>query len=55
MRLNENQHDFRRFRLGIYRTSRPVWNSGKFSKSGLSGNWRFSFLKAGLLKIGKES
>jgi hypothetical protein len=28
--------------VGLYRTSRPVRKSGKFSKSGLSGNWTFS-------------
>ena len=30
--------------VGLYQTSRPVWKSGKFSKSGLSGNRTFSIL-----------
>ena len=34
--------------VGLYRTSRPVRKSGKFSKSGLSGNRTFSFPDAGL-------
>ena len=34
--------------VGLYRTSRPVWKSGKFSKSGLSGNRTFSFPDAEL-------
>ena len=34
--------------LGLYQTSRPVRMSGKFSKSGLSGNRTFSFANAGL-------
>ena len=29
--------------LGLYRTSRPVRKSSKFSKSGLFGNWTFSW------------
>ena len=38
--------------LGLYRTSRPVRKSGKFSKSGLSKNRRtFSFPDAGLLTL----
>ena len=37
--------------LGLYRTSRPVWMSGKFLKSGLSGNRTFSFSDAGLLTL----
>jgi hypothetical protein len=37
--------------LGLYRTSRPVRMSGKFSKSGLSGNRTFSFPDAGLLTL----
>ena len=40
--------------LGLYRTSRLVRNSGKFSKSGLSGNRTFSLLDSGLLKIEKQ-
>ena len=46
------------FELRLYRTSRPVWKSGKFSKSGLSGNRTFSFPHARLLtllKIGKKN
>ena len=35
--------------LGLYRTSRPVQKSGKFSKSRLLGNWMFSFPDTGLL------
>ena len=37
--------------LGLYRTSRPVRKSGKFSKSGLSGNWTFSLPDARLLTL----
>jgi hypothetical protein len=37
--------------LGLYRTSRPVRKSGKFSKSGLSGNRTFSFPDTGLLTL----
>ena len=37
--------------IGLYRTSRPVRKSDKFSKSGLSGNQTFSFLDTGLLTI----
>ena len=40
--------------LKLYRTSRPVRKSTKFSKSGLSGNRMFSFLDAGLLMLLKE-
>ena len=36
------------------RTSRPVRKSSKFSKSGLSGNRKFSFPDAKLLKIEKR-
>ena len=38
-------------RVGLYRTSPPVWKSGKFSKSWLSKNWTFSFLDARLLTL----
>ena len=37
--------------VGLYRISHPVRKSGKFSKSGLSGNWTFSFPDAGLLTL----
>ena len=37
--------------VGLYRTSRPVRKSGKFSKSRLSGNRTFSFPDAGLLTL----
>ena len=40
--------------LGLYRTSRLVQKSDKFSKSGLSGNQTFSFPDARLLKIEKN-
>ena len=36
------------------KTSRPVWKSGKFSKSGPSGNRTFSIPYAGLLEIEKK-
>ena len=39
----------RRGKLGLYRTSRLVRKSGKFTKSGLSRNRMFSFALAGLL------
>ena len=39
------------FVLGLYRTSRPVRKSDKFSKSGLSGSWMSSFPDAGLLTL----
>jgi hypothetical protein len=39
--------------VGLYRTSRPVRNSGKFSKSEWSGNWMFSFPDASLLTVKK--
>ena len=38
----------RNWEVGLYRTSRPVRKSGKFSKSGLSGHRTFSFPDAGL-------
>ena len=38
-------------KIGLYWKSRPVRKSGKFSKSGLSGNRTFSFPDAGLLKL----
>ena len=37
--------------IGLYRTSPPVQKSGKFPKSGLSGNRTFSFPDAGILKL----
>ena len=37
--------------VGLYRTSHPIWKSGKFSKSGLCKNRTFSFPDAGLLKL----
>ena len=37
--------------LGLYRTSRPVRKSGKFTKSGLSENRTFSFLDTRLLTL----
>ena len=37
--------------LGLYQTSRPVRKSGKFSKSGLSGNQMVSIQDAGLLTL----
>ena len=37
--------------IGLYRTSHPVWKSGKFLKSGLSGNRTFSLPDAGLLTL----
>ena len=37
--------------LGLYWTSRPLWKSGKFSKSELSQNWTFSFPDARLLTL----
>ena len=40
--------------LGLYRTSRPVRESGKFSKSGLSENRAFSLPDAGLLTLLKK-
>jgi hypothetical protein len=40
-----------RDKVGLYRTSCPVRKSGEFSKSGLSGNWTFSFPDAGLLTL----
>ena len=40
--------------IGLYRISRPVRKSGKFSKSGLSENRTFSFPDAGLSKIEKK-
>jgi hypothetical protein len=40
-----------KYGVGIYRTSRPVRKSGKFSKSGMSGNRTFSFPDAGLLTL----
>jgi hypothetical protein len=39
--------------VGLYRTSRPVRKSGKFAKSGLSGNQTFSYPDTGLLKVEK--
>ena len=41
------------YTLGLYRTSRPVRKSGKFSKSGLSRNRTFSFPDARLLTLSK--
>ena len=29
--------------VGLYRTSLQIWKSDQFSKSGLFGNWTFSF------------
>ena len=37
--------------VGLYRTSRPVRKSGKFLKSGLSGNRTFFFLDTGFLTL----
>jgi hypothetical protein len=42
------QHKVLWFGIGLYRTSRQVWKSGEFSKSGLSGNRTFSFPDTGL-------
>ena len=39
--------------VGLYWTSHPIRESGKFSKSGLSGNRTFSFLDFGLLTLSK--
>ena len=39
------------FLIGLNRTSRPVRKSGKFSKSGMSGNRTFSCSDAGLLTL----
>jgi hypothetical protein len=41
--------EFGCYLLGLYRTSRPVRKSGKFSKYGLSGNRTFSFPEEGLI------
>ena len=37
--------------VGLYQTSRPVWKSGKFLKSGLSENRTFALPDTGLLTI----
>ena len=39
--------------LGLYRTSPPVRKSRKFSKSGSSGNQKFSFRDVGLLRLSR--
>ena len=38
-------------KVGLYRTSRPVRKSGKFSRSGLSGNRTSSFPDAGVFTL----
>ena len=54
LELSVDKRFFKFEAIGFHQTTCPLQKSNKFSKSGLSQNWMFSFPDTGLWKIEKK-